>query len=486
MNPSLLSARVRSDARQYVGDLILKISIGISPVQRARVGVRLGDDALDLHRLADHPGLIREAHAAGAPVVQAVRLLSRRTPDGWDDRISRFCLHLLSPLGVMVPTSNGMLVHPTALVRLAAVLDPGSDAAVLLAAVDDNLEEAAGLLFGETGWMDALAPQELATVAPWTSQLRRARASLAATPDVAEATAMLAGGLRAALASTLDVHISASNGGGDEIPADCALAQAIADVPDPVGPVWANARPLTWLAPDEALLDGWIQPAAGALGPAATVRLLAAALRTLPLLDALASVPWIHEGPPRLAALAGYWSPGVLHAEGLARVLRDAHFAVAPELPAYEALVARPAAWSGTAAWTEVVRLANRPDLARDVEDLLPQQPDWGDFDAPGEGALPRLWAAAMCLAAPQDARWRHWFATFEEGRALAAEDAEALWSGWPSPRASEEQRAGLAGSPMSSYVHGLHDGVAEAYGDVYSQADPFSARRTTGEHDPA
>ena len=58
-----------------------------------------------------------------------------------------------------------------------------------------------------------------------------------------------------------------------------------------------------------------------------------------------------------------------------------------------------------------------------------------------------------------------------------AALPPSEVLAGYPCPRVARASRLSVEHSPMSSYVHGLNDGTAEAYGDVHAPADPFSDR---------
>lgn len=136
--------------------------------------------------------------------------------------------------------------------------------------------------------------------------------------------------------------------------------------------------------------------------------------------------------------------------------------------------------------WTWLVALSLRPNLAEEVQRLLDEDVDWFDFDAPGEGELPATWAAALGLseALTDELADALDVDPVEEPAADSATndgtahtDAARWLASTTSPATARGARLDGLGSPMSSYAHGLNEAVAEAYGDVYSPADPFSTR---------
>ncbi len=121
--------------------------------------------------------------------------------------------------------------------------------------------------------------------------------------------------------------------------------------------------------------------------------------------------------------------------------------------------------------WICVARIAGMPALEARLGELL-KRCDWSSFDAPGEGDLPDLWRDGLIVAGLWSPHWqRVWAESFEA-------DDEACGSAVDVLRGYSDPGQVRAASAHSSYSHGLHDGTAEAYGDVYSPNDPFSERK--------
>lgn len=157
--------------------------------------------------------------------------------------------------------------------------------------------------------------------------------------------------------------------------------------------------------------------------------------------------------------------------------------AVAPRLDPVDALTSGLADHASIPSWRFVLGLAQAPGVIPALEALL-LDAHWWDFDAPGEGELPRLWSRVLVLAGG----W-----TTSLGAALVdlahatGNDPEPWWTlsspslfdvlePLPSPHAAGEMHT-EALSALSSYHHGLQDGTQEAYGDVHAPWDPFSQR---------
>ena len=119
--------------------------------------------------------------------------------------------------------------------------------------------------------------------------------------------------------------------------------------------------------------------------------------------------------------------------------------------------------------WTVPASLAALPELGAAIEALLDTR-DWTAFESPGEGELPSLWRDALILAGLWDEGWAARWAAIGAPSPETADPFELLL-GYPEPRSKPSI------SPLSSYAHGLHDGTAESYGDVFSPRDPFSDR---------
>jgi hypothetical protein len=262
-----------------------------------------------------------------------------------------------------------------------------------------------------------------------------------------------------------------------------AALRPILDVPEPEGPLWRSARMQELLRSDVDLLRRWVTTDAGLL-PADHV-LHAAADRIA--LDPCDCVQWLTNLPARTShrpALAAFparaWTaPGALSLSAA----RDALTALVGTLPCptRTMLVDIPASALGALGWPLVLQIADRHDLHDSLTTLIEHDPtDWADFDAPGEGSLPSLWMRALFAAGLLDQTWRTRLALIDSELQMPDPDAEIpdVLSGYASLALASESRLGLDESPMSSYAHGLHDAVGEAYGDVWSAADPFSVRK--------
>jgi hypothetical protein len=139
-----------------------------------------------------------------------------------------------------------------------------------------------------------------------------------------------------------------------------------------------------------------------------------------------------------------------------------------------DALVQPDALREGALSWADVLGLAHHPELGTAIGALLDEDVDWTDFDAVGEGELPRLWRDILRCSGVWDTAWAMRFEALLEEPALAPSE---ILAGYPCPSVARASRLSVDHSPMSSYVHGLNDGTAEAYGDVHAPSDPFSDR---------
>ncbi|MFT6399873.1 MAG: hypothetical protein ACJAYU_004643 [Bradymonadia bacterium] len=140
-----------------------------------------------------------------------------------------------------------------------------------------------------------------------------------------------------------------------------------------------------------------------------------------------------------------------------------------PQAAAEDPLVTAPLAQLHELPWRCVANIAGLPDLETRLADLLGQR-DWSSFDAPGEGDLPDLWRDALVVAGAWSSAWQEiWSRAFDD-HDTPQTPVEVL-------RGYSDSRQEGSASAHSSYTHGLHDGTSEAYGDVYSPHDPFSAR---------
>ncbi len=129
--------------------------------------------------------------------------------------------------------------------------------------------------------------------------------------------------------------------------------------------------------------------------------------------------------------------------------------------------------------WTWVIDAAVRPDTPAVIDRLLDTDVDWTDFDSPGEGSLPLWWWRALMLSGERGVQTRLRLESVDSALVgHSRQPADAWFASFVSLRASGEWVRQTSQNPLSSYTHGLQDAVAEAYGDVWSRADPFSIRR--------
>lgn len=130
--------------------------------------------------------------------------------------------------------------------------------------------------------------------------------------------------------------------------------------------------------------------------------------------------------------------------------------------------------------WWDLLAARCTADFVERLSALLHMDLDWFDFDAPGEGDLPTHWFRVLELYGWSLEEIRQFFDVAMEGR----EDAEDWWeervqeygtwlASYPPPSDfdfdSEGDRSQLRGA--------LHEGIDEAFGDVFSPHDPFSVR---------
>ncbi|MFT4703538.1 MAG: hypothetical protein ACI81R_001230 [Bradymonadia bacterium] len=160
------------------------------------------------------------------------------------------------------------------------------------------------------------------------------------------------------------------------------------------------------------------------------------------------------EGPACLARMQRRWR---ISDDRVADALRDAEGAT-----------------DGAASWRDIIALSAATTLPAEVDRALSEETDWLSFEAPGEGVLPVIWRDAMRLHPAWDCEWA---TRFERLLDEATPSVDETLDAYPSPYAASATRLNTDQSPLSSYTHGLNDAIEEAYGDVFSPADPFSQR---------
>lgn len=216
----------------------------------------------------------------------------------------------------------------------------------------------------------------------------------------------------------------------------------------------ASWQPLLWATHDEDVL---------ALALRQVAPHHAQAARNL-LIDGLggagdASVGWALEALEAVpcAVLRALAESEPLDIAGLVVALQQT---VAPVEADTRSLVDGPAE-SGTPPWPVMLGLSVAPRLVEAVAALVGSGTDWVSFDAPGEGNLPRVWSHLLVLAGRWDSATRAGFVELgATGLPAVGVQVGDLAAEWPS---ADDALAG-AGT-VSSFAHGLHDGVQEAYG---------------------
>ena len=154
-----------------------------------------------------------------------------------------------------------------------------------------------------------------------------------------------------------------------------------------------------------------------------------------------------------------------------ARALDERRGGGAPRLLDEEILENEGAIWS----WLDVLALAALDDAEERVEALLSGGEDWLDFDALGEGELPLPLYRALRLRGVPHASLVETLGGHlgEEGDDWLEERAEEGWrwlAAYPEP-------LDLAMTRPTTERGLLHEGIDEAFGDVFSPRDPFSVR---------
>jgi hypothetical protein len=377
--------------------------------------------------------------------------------------------------GWLAAAGASVAVNPCAIVALASRYlqhDPNSDSALLWSLYPPAHAVALRLLLPD------LSPQQLALVVPegQGGRLVQARRQLqvlpaSASPCLSQAASALRGAiLTLALRDAADLQATAA-------------LRPILDVPEPTGPLWRSARMQEILRSDVDLLSRWVVNDAGLLPPERVLHAAADRLVDNPV----HAVRWLATLPARgrdAAPLAGFpddtWSLQRTLTLAAARAALLALAGGRPESTRH-LLVDVPAGALGGLGWALVLQVAAREDLQSTIQELIDDgETDWSDFDAPGEGSLPSLWMRALFTAGYRDSRWMNVLTSVDNELQIPDHKAEIadVLAEYASPALATESRLGLHESPMSSYAHGLHDAVGEAYGDVWSAADPFSVRK--------
>lgn len=138
------------------------------------------------------------------------------------------------------------------------------------------------------------------------------------------------------------------------------------------------------------------------------------------------------------------------------RLLADVAPVAASELA--HRLVDAPASQGGALPVGPTLRLAATPGIHDAIDALVHGDLDYGDFDAPGEGALPAWWSVVALLAGD----------TVDAARSrVAAADPDVDPMDELVALAGDDDGGHALGgaSPTEADAHGLRDGVIDAYG---------------------
>jgi hypothetical protein len=445
----------------------------LGPVRQARLKSRLG---VDLQQGRDLLCWFDEAflRTLPAPEPNQVALLDllERHLDAPSLRLAALVEQTCADQAWVVVEHGEVLVNVPALVAWQARLaSPGSESAWLASQLplpDAARVRCAWVLASDDELAAVPAPEGAARV---IDAARMRRALTAQAPDTAAVSAAAAR-LRGALHELLQQDASRRNRAVDRL----------IDVPEPEGVLWFNARPLDLARPDAALIAAWLAPAEWMIEPVALVQ--GWAQRAVE--DAVGAAAWLRTVPTRTAETAllleipaETWARAPeFSAEAWVEHLR----ATAPPTSASTRalLVDRPAEALGNLGWMALMQAAGRDDVEATLDALLAEDVDWADFDAPGEGSLPGFWMRVLHVRGELSEVWRERLLALDSSLEMPSADASVadVTAEFVSPAVAGESRHDLSESPMSSYAHGLHDSVAEAYGDVWSAADPFSLRR--------
>ncbi len=267
-----------------------------------------------------------------------------------------------------------------------------------------------------------------------------------------------------------------------ERPADAVsdLVARLFDVPVPTNaPAWQATTVLSLMMDDARLLRWAMTPAEFPVDSDLLLTWWArVAVGDIQNID-WADVPTLNDARPDALVMVPLPRSVTLPAPDVMRAVIDRGWAGrAPDSTTRELLVDGLLPCLEAVPWTRALQLTNRPDLTNALRGLLDEDEDWGDFDAAGDGCLPGIWARVARLVGPLDAELMDALQHADDELADLLSEMSSVDGGWfASPMRSGEHLAQSDRNPMSSYAHGLHDAVGEAYGDVYSRADPFSVR---------
>lgn len=513
-----VAAARTAEAGAALNDAVHRWREGLDTVLSGRIRARHGGASLEAIERAWMTGAVSadpELRLSAEERAAIVAVLET-WPQPPAPRRRAWLLRHLGPLGLAVPHGPSLAMHPAGLIAMAAGLDaPGEAHVPFLGSGSPAARAGRWALLGELHEATATALAEkapaplsdLKDVAAAGTLAAVARALASASPDlrarlwrrwlaeplVAPDADLLAGTSRAVILHALGVR--AVDGLCLSSAQEETLAGWLGDTPVQDGPRWARSRPLVLLLDDVALLrrlasDGSGPPALLDAVLSACCRVFAAAAAAgRP--DALHDIgQWLETVVPTPEAPL----VAVLHALAAAGRPIDALSADAalgwcarcakPDTrPPEIALVQDAIGWLDGPPWTEVLRLAGRPGLLAEVTSCL-ARPDVHGFDGAGEGRLPALWARALRVHRAQPPDWQALADVVEaaggdreEWEELGELPMAELLDPLASPRTASELRRQADLSPMSSYAHGLNDGIAEAYGDTWAPADPFSTR---------
>ena len=425
-------------------DACAAFDAAITPLQRSRLVATLG---IGPEEPPSHAWRARSPDAIVADLLATDRqaltelVVTHQQPA---PRRQAHWLDRFAGLGVAAGRPGAIVVSPFAVAALARLLAP-CESAAWDAVGGVAMAPAATLVSAEAAAEAALdaplsaaaaaaVPRDLA-VAIWRACAARAQSS--AGHD--EAVARLAGRARQHALATWHEPTAPE-------PPRALLAN-----PNGRAPWWQHVQPGPLIASDATCAAVWFADACPMVDPETVVAALVTddqhpRCRMLPMQHVTAEA--LFQALPRTGLRSNL-------------ALRDA-------------LVQPDALREGALSWADVLGLAHHPELGTAIGALLDEDVDWTDFDAVGEGELPRLWRDILRCSGVWDTAWAMRFEALLEEPALAPSE---ILAGYPCPSVARASRLSVDHSPMSSYVHGLNDGTAEAYGDVHAPSDPFSDR---------
>jgi hypothetical protein len=401
--------------------------------------------------------LVRMDRAVGAPDARTASMLDRSLAD---------------PLLLAGSSSVGWVINPVRICQYLELVESPTPSAWALHEADGDLGIAARI------WLDLRArtdPRWVTWNADKSSWMAACGAFYRALPPHDPTIMQVAAArLRMSMLDALDAPANASP----------PLIQRLFDVPDPdEAPAWHSAAVLLLMQTDSELLASALAPMEPPEVDAAVLTWFASILLGHHTVSDWSIVPSLAGSTPDAADLLPLRPDQGISMDQVPRNLQSKGWTGrAPDSSLAELLVGGLLPCIENVPWTRALQLASHPELTNALLALLSSDEDWGDFDAVGEGYLPGIWARIALLADALTPELREQFLVADPELGEWLTESAVVDGGWfASPRRAGEHLSQNDQNPMSSYAHGLHDAVGEAYGDVYSRADPFSVRTPGG-----